>query len=628
MYKRQYVSRVQHHFFTRLSQRYETLKKAQKKNDFEEAVKNWISKEKFNPQFKAAFKEILKAYKRLDELSIKFMELYKKEKFNQISQSEKLELTNSISSLEKLGLWKIELFTTLRAITKFSNKHIDIISDREHFKLILHHFFISRAYNSKRNYLRDRSGNKIPYLDIGKKVSKLTPSEFKRTYKGLYSQHFKYVRNNHNLHLGIKTVGKLVKLLKHINFYGIVYKISLIKDVYGNKLKSGPLVFYSNNKRAEEGVIRIGRTLNLRSRVAVYRYESKSNRKNLHFENAFIKYGPRAFKIEILTVCRSINEYKASEYFWTLFYNKKANQIGFDLSINKYFNPMIGSRGDSFKKYEVPKWKLTQNILTGFERAELEILWDDIPLGTLKARINEHYNTSDLYKIRLNLATPYIDKCLRCGFTKEEALNYLIKNGFFMFSDKEYQARIKAFGPRIKRASPIQLFRRIIKNLHNNYYHIPIRKVTGRSTSHYEQLRFNLFIIPYTNYLKSINVKEKLQKSPINYDYKTHRFSSLGLKDIKDSLKEFSVIEHLVKLNATNIQIAYVLDFCKIDDDVKVRENARAKIDIYFERYKRRIAKVSGTQVNNVTTDDVRSFIKSSKSGLSEYKKYIEKEGI
>ena len=168
----------------------------------------------------------------------------------------------------------------------------------------------------------------------------------------------------------------------------------------------------------------------------------------------------------------------------------------------------------------------------------------------------------------------------------------------------------------------------MIKNLQNNHYHIPLRKVTGRSTSYYEQLRFNLFIKPYSNYLKSIGVKKKLQKPPINYDYKTNRFISLDPEGIKGSLKEFSIIEHLVKLNASNIQIAYALNLCKTDDDVRVRENARNKIDIYFERYKRRIAKISGVQVNNVSTDDVRSLIKSSSSGLHEYKKYIKKEGL
>ena len=128
--------------------------------------------------------------------------------------------------------------------------------------------------------------------------------------------------------------------------------------------------------------------------------------------------------------------------------------------------------------------------------------------------------------------------------------------------------------------------------------------------------------------MKSIGVKEKLQKSPINYDYKTNRFKSLNLESIKGFLKELSIIEHLVKLNASNIQIAYALNLCKTDDDVRVRENARNKINIYFERYKRRIAKISGVQVNNVSTDDVRSFIKSSKSGLPEYTRYIKKKGL
>ena len=413
-----------------------------------------------------------------------------------------------------------------------------------------------------------------------------------------------------------------------MNVYGIVYKISLIRDVQSNKFKTGPFIFYSNNKKVQEGLIRIGRAIDLRRRVVTYRYEANNNLKNLHFENAFLKYGPRAFKIELLTVCKSAIEYKASEYFWTLFYNKKADQIGFDLSINKDFNPMIGSRGDKFKKYNVPKWKLTSNILGGFERAELNILWENVPLGTLKSRIKSYFNTSNLYKIRLDLATPYIDKCLRRGYTKDEALDYLLQNGFYMFSDKEFQARIKSFSSKIKRSSPDRLFQRMIKDLQNRYYHIPVRKVTGRSTSYYEQLRFNLFIIPYCNYLKSIDVQEKLQKPSINYDHELHRFRALNLEDIKDSLNEFSIIEHLVKLNATNIQIVYALNLCNPDDDVRVRENARGKIDTYFERYKRRIARISGVQIKDISTNDVRNFIKSYNYGISEYQKYLKNEEL
>lgn len=255
-------------------------------------------------------------------------------------------------------------------------------------------------------------------------------------------------------------------------------------------------------------------------------------------------------------------------------------------------------------------------------------MWENVPLGTLKGRIRGYFNTSNLYKIRLDLATPYIDKCLRRGYTKDEALDYLLQNGFYMFSEKEFQARIKSYSSNIKRSSPDRLFQRMIKDLQNSYYHIPLRKVTGRSTSYYEQLRFNLFIIPYSNYLKSIDVQEKLQNPSINYDHELHRFRALNLEDIKGSLNEFSIIEHLVKLHASNIQIAYALNLCNPDDDVRVRENARGKIDTYFDRYKRRIARKSGVQIKDISTSDVRNFIRSNNFGIPEYQKYLKKEEL
>ncbi len=639
-WNKQHHYQVFSHIFTHLSQKYSSLKQLQKKKIYTEKIlKNWIeevSEEKINPKLKVMLKEIVENFSELEELTIRFMDLYRKVQNKQISEAEKSELKLLINTLKKLEPTKIELFTSIRAIKHYLNDQIfDNFSDKMHVNRILNHFFTYRVHSPGQlfndgnlKYLHDKDGNKIPYLDIGKDVLQLTPLEFKRTYKGVYSPYFKHVKNTHNLHLGVKTVGKLLNLFKFMNVYGIVYKISLIRDVQGNKFKTGPFIFYSDNKKVKEGLIRIGRTIDLRRRVITYRYEANNNIKNLHFENAFLKYGPRAFKIELLTVCKSSIEYKASEYFWTLFYNKKADQIGFNLSINKDFNPMIGSRGDKFKKYNVPKWKLTSNILGGFERAELDILWENVPLGTLKSRIKSYFNTSNLYKIRLDLATPYIDKCLRRGYTKDEALDYLLQNGFYMFSDKEFQARIKSFSSKIKRSSPDRLFQRMIKDLQIRYYHIPLRKVTGRSTSYYEQLRFNLFIIPYHNYLKSIDVQEKLQNPSINYDHELHRFRALNLEDIKDSLNEFSIIEHLVKLNATNIQIAYALNFCNPDDDVRVRENARGKIDTYFERYKRRIARISGVQIKDISTNDVRNFIKSYNFGISEYQKYLKNEEL
>ena len=70
-----------------------------------------------------------------------------------------------------------------------------------------------------------------------------------------------------------------------INYYGVVYKISLIKDENGNDLINGPVIIYTKDRIKQEGVIRIGRATDLAGRIRTYRYESRSGRKKFHFES-------------------------------------------------------------------------------------------------------------------------------------------------------------------------------------------------------------------------------------------------------------------------------------------------------------------------------------------------------
>lgn len=155
-----------------------------------------------------------------------------------------------------------------------------------------------------------------------------------------------------------------------------------------------------------------------------------------------------------------------------------------------------------------------------------------------------------------------------------------------------------------------------------NFYQLPIRKVTGLSTSYFEQLRLELFIKPFTNYLKSIGINERIDKFQ-NYDYNIHRFSSMTMEQANEPIQEFGIIEHLVKRFSSNIQIAYALNLCNPEDDTKTREKAKAIIDMYFERYQLRLALINDLDIDQISFNQIRAFIISHNLGILEYKNYL-----
>ncbi|TKJ20449.1 MAG: hypothetical protein CEE42_14810, partial [Promethearchaeota archaeon Loki_b31] len=135
------VNRIRHHFFTQLSQMYQSLKK----KNIEELLTNWIEKaseEEISLEMKVELIEIVENYNELEELAIKFMELYKKEQFEQISQSEKVELKSLIKTLEKLDLINIVLFANIRAIKHYLiDQHLDDFSNKTRVNRVISKFF-------------------------------------------------------------------------------------------------------------------------------------------------------------------------------------------------------------------------------------------------------------------------------------------------------------------------------------------------------------------------------------------------------------------------------------------------------------------------------------------------------
>ncbi|TKJ27070.1 MAG: hypothetical protein CEE42_03135 [Promethearchaeota archaeon Loki_b31] len=140
------VNRVLSKFYKHISQKYKSLKQAQKKREnCEEILKNWIeqtSEEEISLELKEKLKEIVENYNELEKLAIRFMELYKKDQLGQISQSEKSELKSLVKTLESLDPVKIVLLTIIRTIKRYLNdQNFDDFSDKRHINRILNRFF-------------------------------------------------------------------------------------------------------------------------------------------------------------------------------------------------------------------------------------------------------------------------------------------------------------------------------------------------------------------------------------------------------------------------------------------------------------------------------------------------------
>jgi len=118
----------------------------------------------------------------------------------------------------------------------------------------------------------------------------MEPAQFKKSYKGPFNSLFRYVKNEHNRYLGVKTVSKLLKIQKLAKVYGIIYKITFIKDEVGNKLSNGPSIIYSKIKKVQEGFVRIGRSIELKNRINTYQLHVNNLERNYPFENSIRKF--------------------------------------------------------------------------------------------------------------------------------------------------------------------------------------------------------------------------------------------------------------------------------------------------------------------------------------------------
>ena len=204
----------------------------------------------------------------------------------------------------------------------------------------------------------------------------MDPEQFKAVYNGSYKKYFKYIKPNHNRFMRIKTMSKFIKVMNKMNYYGVIYKITQVKDSSGKCLYGvSPSIFFSG-KEIKQGLNRIGKTKELKYRFSKYLWSSKNKPTN-NFEIALASFSrnkediSKSFKIELLAVCKNKKEYDATEIFWTLYLNRK-NIRGYNLAQNLFFNPIVGDLKDYqtvdyFLDGTLFKYKVVRDLLNGYQ---------------------------------------------------------------------------------------------------------------------------------------------------------------------------------------------------------------------------------------------------------------------
>lgn len=444
-------------------------------------------------------------------------------------------------------------------------------------------------------------------------AEEMNPAEFKTSYKGPYSHYFRYVKDMHNRYLGIKTLSRLLKIWKKQNYYGIIYKITQFYDKNSNKLYDGGTLI-SKGKKKKNGKIRIGRSFYFYDRLKIYNHTSKNNPK-YHFESALAKYGWRAFRIEILAICKTWKEYKATECFWTLYFNRESSPIGYNLRINGYFNPIIGSWSDTVKAYFLPNWELTKFVLKGWNKKNIKEYYSKkyhldhlLNEKTINNAFSKVFGTSSLRHAQIRLIKPVLDICFKRGYDINQTLDFIKKCGFDWFKASLIYNK-KRLGKRF--------ILKIYGDLREN-------KETSKQ-SYYDAVKEILFIQPFVEYLKKIGILEMLpmfkQEEVLIKDYSG---KIVGRKEI--SFSKWSIIEYLYVTGIGLVDIAIAIGKTSWNSSLQDRQKARISIERYlYNRWDYLTCQLGGKKLSII---DIKNFLKIFNLGQANYLSFIEKNNF
>jgi len=435
------------------------------------------------------------------------------------------------------------------------------------------------SHISEKDLIRLVESEVSRYKDIGISVREMSPEHFMISYGGPYSTFFSRVVKSHNRYLGLKKIGKLLDLMKNNDFYGVVYKITQVKDKEGKKITNGP-VWFSNGIRKQGGFHRIGYSCDFAQRLKMYyRFAGDSNH-DFAFENTLDRFKSlgtisESFKIEILAVCKTKRELLATEIFWQLYFNRLDNELGYDLSQNRFFNLIIGdlSMVDTIHQIKM-KSAYTVDILNGLTAGAMQINRGDVSRNTVWHYLDLFFGTHNAFEILTMLIYPYLDNCFKRGYTKEEAYEYLSRSGFKMFDRQHMRQMSRLYNKMTVNTVKDRLLNNLLDFFYGEYTKGEVLTNLGR----YELIRKKVYLKNFVEYLRGLSIVD------------------ITPSELISASGDLTIIEHLL---VKDVSLHLIGDLVGI---------SKGKVVYYLDKRWRSVLESSGIKFE---MDNLRTFLKS-----------------
>jgi len=243
-----------------------------------------------------------------------------------------------------------------------------------------------------------------------------------------------------------------------------------------------------------------------------------------------------------------------------------------------------------FQKHEVIK-----DILDGFELEDLVLKYKS--RKALSARLNQWFGHANILQIRVALVSSYLEKCFKRGYSRQEALDYLVKSGFNMFS-KSTRSNLQKLSPKQNRWTIDAIFNKILDTI----YGIPLMRAASSNKGRYDQILKKEYLSSFVNYLYSLGISNMRISERLRDDV-TGQFIEKDVSDI--NYREFCVVEHLLIKGYKQTDIAIsIFDEITIDSSPEVKRRGADRIRNYLENRYRKLLEQAGIKysINNLVT--------------------------
>jgi len=256
---------------------------------------------------------------------------------------------------------------------------------------------------------------------------------YRNNYNNAFARNFEYISN-------IQIVKSKVEFLRKVQ------SIVNDKDNDNNVF----ILYRILNKKKR--FARIGYTSDINQRVTTYLQNSFSNIlkgiTNIHLDIRAL--GERnkfneAFEFHILCVKSSEKEMLALERLFTIYENRYDNDVGYDLSVNNYYNRIVGDLfsyiNGEFRDILHPNWKDVPPEMLKNAYKEC-ISWDEIlsrfpninSAETIKSKaVSYGYSqkgTGSIHDVIAYFTKPIIEEAVKKHIDKDEIIDLLLCRGF------------------------------------------------------------------------------------------------------------------------------------------------------------------------------------------------------